>query len=84
MHHGLLTLNLIEMKKMKKIPKSSGVRNKIVIQELKRLEKIYTNIMENEVNNESDTSDEYDYADILLYSIHAILAHYGVKKYIND
>jgi hypothetical protein len=27
---------------------------------------------------------EYDYADILLYSIHAILAHYGVKEYIND
>jgi len=69
---------------MKKIPKSSGVRNKIVIQELKRLEKIYTNIMENEVNNESDTSDEYDYADILVYSIHAILAHYGVKEYTND
>ena len=68
------------MKKMKKIPKSSGVRNKIVIQELKSLEKIYTNILE---NTELDTS-EYDYADILVYSIHAILAHYGVKKYIND
>jgi len=44
------------------------------------LEKTYTNVLE---NTELDTS-EYDYADILLYSIHAILAHYGEKEYIND
>lgn len=75
------------MKKMKKIPKSSGVRNKIVIQELKSLEKTYTNIMENiefSVDITELDKSEYDYADILIYSIHAILAHYGVKKYIND
>jgi len=71
------------MKKMKKIPKSSGVRNKIVIQELKSLEKTYKNILEN-TELETYYTSEYDYADTLLYSIHAILAHYGVKKYIND
>ena len=67
------------MKKMKKIPKSSGVRNKIVIQELKSLEKTYTNVLE---NTELDTS-ESNYADILLYSIYTILAHYGEKEYTN-
>jgi hypothetical protein len=71
------------MKKMKKIPKSSGVRNQIVIQELKSLEKTYNNILEN-TELETYYTSEYDYADILLYSIHAILEHYGVKKYTND
>ncbi len=71
------------MKKMKKIPKSSGVRNKIVIQELKSLEKTYKNIIEEaELNLDTYYTSEYDYADILLYSIHAILEHYGVKEYI--
>jgi hypothetical protein len=77
-------INLIEIK-MKKIPKSSGMRNKIVIQELKSLEKTYKNIIEEaELNLDTYFASEYDYADALLYSIHAILGHYGVKEYIND
>jgi len=78
MHHGLL--NLIEMKKMKKIPKSSGVRNKIVIQELKSLEKTYTNI----VDDSPSGSTEGVYATNLLWCIYGILEHYGEKEYTKE
>ena len=58
------------MKKMKKIPKSSGVRNKIVIQELKSLKKIYKKIQFLDL-------EEMQNINLLLFSIDVILNYYG-------